>query len=214
MKRSVTAYILLSIAIAVFAALAVVVFVYQIIYAGILSCIAAFVAALLLVGVILQDNLNIDCDKHFRARDFEEERAYLEKKMRSPLFFLFRVIALHYYICTCVALDDLPTAERYIDRLRHGGGAGWKYKTSYCYILIKLDQGDMKTARAEFEEFRKWCAHAEVYKVQLEVLQAIFERLLTVRDVHPLPEAAVNTYYPVVGRILGRACEEHGKDWN
>lgn len=208
MKRNIVLYILPSLCILFFVAVAVIGFVYHRIAAGVLALLLVLIAAIALLCVILQDNLNIECDRKFRAREFEDLRKRLEAKMRSPFFFLVRVIALHYYVCVCMALDDLPTAARYIDRLRHGTGAGWRYKTAYCYILIKLDAGDEKTAKTEFEEFRRWCMHAEVYRVQLEVLQAIFERLLTAKKTSPLPEAAVNSYYPVVGRILGRTYEE------
>ena len=106
-----------------------------------------------------------------------------------------------------MALDDLETASRYVESLRHGGGAGWKYKTAYSHILIKLDAGDIETARTEYEEFRTQCAHAEIYREQIAILKAIFQRLLTVRNTEPLPAAAVESPYPVISRILGKHYE-------
>lgn len=156
-------------------------------------------------------SFNKTCDQLFAERKFSELRAYIEKKMRRPLYFLVRITAMEHYIRTCMALDDLPTAAWYIDRLRHGGGKGWKYKTAYCFILIKLDEGDLPTARREFEEFRMDCSHAEIYKTQLEILTAIFTRLLTARETKPLPVAAVESNFPVVSRILGKHYEEQAE---
>ncbi len=163
-------------------------------------------------------NFNLTCKKLFAEQKYEEERAFIEKKMKSPFYFLVRMSARQHYIRVCMALDDLPTASRYIASLRHGGGKGWKYMTAYYYILIKLDEGDLKTARAEFEEFRRDCADAEIYKTQIEILTAIFSRLLTARDNTPLPLSAVESSYPVVSRILGRHYEAQAADsaveWN
>lgn len=161
--------------------------------------------------------VNARCDALYTAREYAAERAYIEKKMRGPLFSFVRIIALQHYIAVCLALDDLPTAKRYIERLRHGGGEGWKYRTAYGYILILLDEGNIEAARTEYEEFRTRCAQAEIYREQIEVLRAIFHRLLKTANTEPLPEAAVNSRYPVVGRILGRIIEaraaESGAQW-
>ena len=148
------------------------------------------------------------CDQLFEERKFAEERAYIEKKMRSPFYFLVRMSAMEHYVRVCMALDDLPMAARYIDTLRNGGGKGWKYKTAYPYILIKLDEGDLQTARAEYSEFKRDCAQAEIYQTEIEILTAILSRLLTARNSAPLPEAAVESSYPVISRILGRHYEE------
>ena len=163
-------------------------------------------------------NFDRTCNQLFEERKFAQERAYIEKKMRSPFYFLVRMSAMEHYVRVCMALDDLPTAMRYIDSLRHGGGKGWKYKTAYSYILIKLDEGDMDTARREYDEFRGDCAHAQIYQTQLEILTAIFSRLFTARSNAPLPMAAVESSFPVVSRILGRHYEEQiaqsGAEWN
>lgn len=181
----------------------------------VIGCLAAFSAFLMLRFTISQ-NFHEKCGKLFLDRKFEEERALIEKKMKSPFFFMVRLVAIRHYIRVCMALDDLQTASRYIARLRHGGGKAWKYATAYCYILIKLDEGDLKTARREFEDFRKDCVHAEIYKTQLEVLTAIFSRLLSTQNVKPLPEAAVESSFPVVSRVLGRHYEEQAskQEWH
>ena len=163
-------------------------------------------------------SFNQTCNQLFSEKKFQEEREFIEKKMKSPFYFLVRTNAMKHYIRVCMALDDLPTAMRYVDRLRHGGGKGWKYMTAFYFILIKLDEGDIQIARREFEEFRKDCAHAEIYKTQIEILTAIFSRLLTARNIAPLPAAAVESAYPIVSRILGRHYEEQAAnsdiEWN
>lgn len=174
---------------------------------GAVGIVFACLLVLVLLTTVARDRLNRTCTRLFQAKKFAEERALLEKVRRGPFSFLTRIVAMSHYVTACMALDDLPSAERIIARLRHGGGASWKYNTAYCFILIKLDGGDIKTARTEYEEFRTRCAHAEIYQKQIEVLSAIFKRLLSVRDQAPLPAAAVNSNYPVVGRILGRAQE-------
>ncbi len=201
-------YVILSVLIAGMIALAVVGFVLEQSGMAAAGIVFACLLVLLLLTTIARDRLNRTCDRLFRAKKFAEERALLEKVRKGPFSFLTRIVAMSHYVCACMALDDLPSAERIIARLRHGGGASWKYNTAYCYILIKLDGGDLKTARTEYEEFRTRCANAEIYQKQIEVLRAIFKRLLTARDESPLPEAAVHSNYPVVGRILGRAEEK------
>lgn len=170
---------------------------------GLLACI----------GVVLQRKFNRKCTELFLAKKFDEERLLIEKKMKGPFYFFVRIAAMQHYIFTCAALDDLVTAKRYIDRLRHGGGKGWKYHTAYLYILIKLDEGDVQTARAEYDDFRRDCKDAVVYQQQLEVLKAIFQRLFSLRNAAPLPESAIESSYPVVSRILGKHFEESAEEW-
>ncbi len=175
---------------------------------GIAGLVIAFLGT---VTFVPQIKLNSECDRLFGEKKFEEERAFLEKKMKNPFYLLSRIHILTHYIRVCMILDDLATASRYIDRLRHGGGVAWKYKTAYCFILIKLDEGDLKTARRDYESFRTHCSHADVYKTQIEILTAIFSRLLSIKNATPLPEAAVESHFPVVGRILGRNYEEQAE---
>ncbi len=177
-------------------------------YAGVLGVVFGVASLLMLLTVIGQDNLNIHCGKLCAEKKYAEERALIEKKMRSPFFFLIRTVALTRYIRVCMALDDLATAKRYIDSLRHGGGAGWKYKTAFFYILIALDAGDRDKAYAEYREFRTQCEHAEIYREEIGILSAIFQTLYLTNNAEPLPEGAVNSPFPVVARILGKLCEE------
>lgn len=179
----------------------------DVLYVGVLGIIFGIVSLLMLLTIIGQDNLNIHCGKLCEAKQYEEERALIEKKMRSPFFFLIRTVALTRYIRVCMALDDLPTAKRYIDSLRHGGGAGWKYRTAFFFIFIQLDEGNIETARAEYEEFRTQCGQSEIYKEEISVLGAVFQRIFKTANSGPLPEAAARSPFPVVGRVLGRILE-------
>ncbi len=222
MKRNLFVYIGLPILAAVFLAFGIVVLVLDSepgeIVGGAVLLAAAVFALLLLVKAVMQDNLNIKCGKLCAEKRYDEERALIEKKMKSPFFFLVRIVAIVRYIRASMALDDLPAAKRYIDLLRHNGGKGWKYMTAYFYILIKLDEGDIATARTEYEEFRTQCAHAELYKGQIEVLTAIFHRVFGTNNNEPLPQEAVDSPFPVIGRILGKVYEERaaagGIEWN
>ncbi len=182
-------------------------------YLGIIGAVALAADVIALATVITRDNLNIKCGKLCDEKRYNEEKALIEQKMKSPFFFLVRTVALLRYVRVNMALDDLPTAKRYIDTLRHGGGLGWKYMTAYSYILIKLDEGDIVTARTEYEEFRTQCAHAEIYREQIEVLRAIFHRLFKTNNTEPLPAAAMNSPFPIVSRVLGRTYEERAAEY-
>ncbi len=213
MKRHIAVYALYSVAAALLVAATVFGFLSRdYYYVGIIGAVALLADVLALCLVIAQDNLNIKCGKLCENKQYAEEKALIEKKMKSPFFFLIRMVALTRYIRVNMALDDLPTAKRYIDSLRHGGGAGWKYKTAFFYILIKLDEGDVATARTEYEEFRTQCAHAEIYREEIEVLTAIFHRLFKTTNSEPLPAAAVGSPFPVVNRVLGRVYEERAAE--
>lgn len=211
MKRNLFVYIGLPICAAIFLAFGIVVLVLDSepreIVGGVILLAAAVFVLLLLAKIVMQDNLNLKCGKLCEEKKYDEERALIEKKMKSPFFFLVRIVAIMRYIRASMALDDLPAAKRYIDVLRHNGGKGWKYMTAYYFILIKLDEGDISTARTEYEEFRTECAHAEIYKDQIAVLTAVFHRVFGTNNNEPLPQVAVNSPFPVLGRILGKAYE-------
>lgn len=177
-------------------------------YIGIIGAVLFVFAAAALATAITRDNLNIKCGKLCDEKRYAEEKALIEKKMRSPFFFLIRTVALMRYIRVNMALDDLSTAKRYVDRLRHGGGEGWRYMTDFYYILIELDAGELSVAHAEYGAFRSACQHAEIYREQLEILSAVFHRLYQTGNNDPLPQSAVNCPFPVVSRILGRVYEE------
>ena len=168
MKRNLFAYIGLPVCAAIFLASGVWVLAVRnetgYIVCGAFLLAFAVLALLVFAKIVMQDNLNAKCGKLCAEKRYVEERALIEKKMKSPFFFLVRIVAIKRYIRASMALDDLPAAKRYIDLLRHNGGAGWKYMTAYFYILIKLDEGAMEVARAEYEEFRTQCAHAAIYK--------------------------------------------------
>ena len=184
----------------------------NVLYVGVIGIVFGVVSLLALGTVIGQDNLNLHCGRLCEEKKYEEERALIERKMKSPFFFLYRTVALKRYIRVNMALDDLPTAKRAIDILRHGGGAGWKYMTAFFFILIKLDEGDRETARTEYEEFRTQCAHAEIYKEQIEILTAVFRRIFGTNNNEPLPASVVGAPFPVIGRVLGRVYEERAAE--
>ena len=216
MKRQAAFYVLIACTLVVAAVMTALGFVWDLLILQILGICGIVVALLCLAVFGAKDSVETPCNKLFAERDYDAARMLLEKKMKSPFYFLMRIPVMKNYIRVCMALDDLGNAARYIDRLRHGGGKGWKYMTAYCFILIKLDEGDIRTARHEFEDFRKDCAHAEIYKTQIEILTAIFSRLFSARNIKPLPESAVESRFPVVSRILGRHYEAQSQkeEWN
>ena len=116
-----------------------------------------------------------------------------------------------------MAKDELGEAKKYIDRIRHGGDAGWKYQTAYCAVLIALDEGNVSEARTEYDDFRLHNQGVELYREQLEVLDALFARLFSRNDT-PLPATVAQSHYPVVQRILGKHFEERAAaseaEWN
>ena len=215
MKRNIILYSLLSLVAVLFAGVAVFGFVKGSTVAGVIFSVITGIWILYIVATAVRDALFDTCVKLFEEKRFKEERALLEKKMRSPFYFILRVTVIQHYISVCAALDDLATSKRYIDSIRLGGGNGWKYRTAYLYILIMLDEGNVQVARAEYDDFRRDCQHAEVYKGQLEVLQAVFSQIFSLRNSAPLPKAAVGSSFPVVNRILGRCYETQpdGEDW-
>ncbi len=212
MKRNLFVYIGLPICAAIFLAFGIVVLFLGGKPQGIVAAVFLFVLAVFLLlffaKVVIQDNLNIKCGKLCGEKRYDEEKTLIERKMKSPFFFLIRTVALTRYVRVNMALDDIATAKRYIDRLRHGGGDGWKYMTAFFFILIKLDEGDLQTAAGEYESFRTQCAHAEIYREQIEILTAVFHRILKTDNAEPLPASVVDAPFPVISRVLGRVYEE------
>ena len=211
------AYVLTGIAAVLAAAGSVVAFCYAQYAVGAILAALALIGLLAFVAEIVQDNFYQKSERLFLARKFDEEKELIEKVKNNHLLFPF--VRESYYmlaIRNALARDDLALVKSYIDRLRHGDDHGQKYKTAYAYTLLLLDAGDVNAARAEYEEFRTHNEHYAVYKLQLEVLQALFARLDGKHDI-PLPEAAVNTPYPIIKRILGRNIEERmaesHEDW-
>ena len=216
-QRRVWAYCLTGIAAVIAAAGTVVAFCYAQYTVGAILAALTVIGIFALAGEIVQDNFYQKSERLFAARKYEEEKALIEKVRNNQLLFPF--VRERYYmiaIRNALARDDLALVKSYIDRLRHGEEHGQKYRTAYAYTLLLLDDGDVNAARAEYEDFRTHNEHYAIYKLQLEVLKSLFARLDGKHDV-PLPEAAVNTPYPIIKRILGRNIEERmaqsHEDW-
>lgn len=208
MKRRIWAYVLTGSVAAVAFIGAVVSFCFAQYVAGAILLLLAVVLFLCLAGEVLQDNFYQKSEALFAAHRYEEERALLERVHNNHLLFPF--VRERYYLSSirnAVARDDLALAKSYIDRLRHGGDRGLKYKTAYETILILLDEGKVSEARAEYEDFRIHNEHYAIYKPQLEMLNALFAHLFTKNDT-PILAAAVHSPYPVIKRILGRHIEK------
>lgn len=210
--------VLLSVFVAAMAVCAALSFIWRLWPAGAL-CVAAFCAALWLLAGLTQLWKKKDAfDRNFRARNFDEAEKYALEIAGSKLFYpIMRFTGFCVMLAISMAKDDLQEAEKYIFRIRHGGGAGWKYRTAYYYTLILIDKGDVPAARAEYEDFRIHNQNVEFYQSQLEVLDAIFRRLFTRNDT-PLPASVTDSFFPVVHRILGKHFEAQaaasGIEWN
>ena len=224
-KRKVWAYVLTAIAVAIAVAGSAVAFVYAQYVVGSILAALSVILIFCLAGEIMQDNFYQKSERLFIARKYDEERALLDQVKANHLLFPF--VRERYYLIAirnALARDDLSRAKSYIDRvrhgderLRHGDDKNLKYKTAYARVLILLDEGNTDDARAEYEDFRINNEHYAIYQTRLEILSALFARLFSKHDA-PLPEAAVNSPYPVIKRILGRHLEESvaqsGEDWS
>lgn len=214
MKRRVWAYVLTALGAAIATAGAAVAFCYRQYVAGAILSVLVVAALFCFVGEIEQDNFVQKSEALFTARRYEEELALLERVRKNHMLYPFirerySLIAIR----NAVARDDLQLAKSLIDRLRHGGDYGIRYKTSFVTVLIDLDAGEVSAARAEYEDFRIHNEQYALYQPQIEVLDALFKRLFTKSDT-PLPESAVDSPYPVVKRILGRHFEERAANVN
>lgn len=214
MKRRVWAYVLTALGAAIATAGAAVAFCYRQYVAGAILSVLVVAALFCFVGEIEQDNFVQKSEALFTARRYEEELALLERVRKNHMLYPFirerySLIAIR----NAVARDDLQLAKSLIDRLRHGGDYGIRYKTSFVTVLIDLDAGEVSAARAEYEDFRIHNEQYALYQPQIEVLDALFKRLFTKSDM-PLPESAVDSPYPVVKRILGRHFEERAANVN
>lgn len=199
-------------------ACAVVAFVLEYWALGIVACVGFLAVLWLLIGVLRLQTQLAAFEACLKGRDLDgAERAVniiRESKIFYPImrFSLFRVTLL-----LCMAKDELDEAKKSILRIRRDGGVGWKYRTAYYTILIALDEGDISLARSEYEDFRLHNQGVELYKEQLEVLDALFGRLFTHNDT-PLPESVGKSVFPVVHRILGKHFEEQAAaspvEWN
>lgn len=185
---------------------------------GALACVVFLAVLWLLAGFMRLKTLLAAFESDMKNRNFEEAEKVAQTIKNSKLFYpVMRFMGLRVMLQVSMAKDELGEAKKYIDRIRHGGGAGWKYQTAYCAVLIALDEGSVDEARAEYEDFRLHNQGVELYQEQLEVLDALFERLFTRNDT-PLPESVGKSLYPVVQRILGKHFEERAAasaaEWN
>lgn len=140
-----------------------------------------------------------------RAADYAAAVALLDRASHNPIFFpVYRIIVFQLYIRAYLALDDTAQAAKYVDILRHAGGTGWKYRTAFFVIVVNLDWEDIAAAQEEYDAFRKDCAHAQIYREQIGILDAVFAHLAG--ETPPVPDAAKRSPYPVVHRVIQKYC--------
>ena len=206
MKRNLTVVcILIGLCAALFGAVAVLGFVFHLLYVGVIGCIATGIALWMLAGSIARERLYLSCEAHFRKGDYAGARTVLDKASRNVLLFpVYRVIYHQLAMKTALALDDVSSAVKHIEALRHAGGTGWKYRTAFYAILIDLDWEELESARTEYGAFAKDCGHAEIYREQLDILRAVFARIDG--EEVSLPEGAKRAPYPVLHRIVDKYC--------
>ncbi len=204
MKRSLTVVCVLTGALAAaFAAGAFLGFWYSIYYAGVICACMALVALWTLVGSILREKLFLDFEKRFENREYAGAKEVLDKASHNYFFYpIYRVIAHQLYIKAYLALDDTATAARHVECLRHMGGVGWKYRTAFFVSIVNLDWNDIAAARTEYAAFAHDCASSQIYREQLEILNAVFAHING--EDTPVPEAAKESPYPVVHRVIDK----------
>ena len=84
----------------------------------------------------------------FAARDFMGAVRGLDGAAKNVLLFpVFRTVAYRLYMMGYTALGDTASAERYISALRHMGGAGWRFRTSFYFVLLNFAWEDISAAR-------------------------------------------------------------------
>lgn len=202
MRRNLTVVcILTGLTVAFFAAVTVLGFVFDLLPVGIVGAVMTLVAAWVLAGSIYRERLYDRFSAKFEAYDYVAARAILDKSLHNHLLFpIARIIVWQLYMKVAAAQDDIPTAERYATSLRHGGGEGWKYRTAYFIVLLNLDWGDLPAATAEYEAFRSACAHSEIYRSNIDVLDALFKGINGGEYV--IPDQAKRSRYPIVHRVI------------
>lgn len=204
MKRNlIVVCVLTGLVTAFFVAVAVLGFVFDILVAGVLGAVMAAVSLWVLIGSVWREQCYEKFDCHFNEHDFYGAKLVLDKAAKNVILYpIFRSVACQLYMKAYLALDDFSAAEHYMSLLRRMGGAGWKYRTAFCFVLLNLEWKDISAARSEFEEFRQNCGHAEIYREQIQTLTALFA-LIDGRE-NELPEFVLNSPYPVVHRIIER----------
>lgn len=210
-RRTLLSYLALSVAALCSLAASVWAFVLKNYALGGITATVFCCALLLFFAYMIPENFSKKCDLLISEKKWREAEALLEKRERSLLYPFCRMAVLSRLFVTYAALDELKKAEETIEKLRHDGGAGWKYRTAFVFILIQLDGGDLKKAREEFEDFRTHNENVALYKEQIEILEALFARLFSNSD-EKLPQSAVDCPYPVLQRILGKHFEKRASE--
>ena len=206
MKRNLTVVcILTGLCVAAFAATTVIGFVFGVLPVGIIGAMMLLIALWVFAGSIYRERVYEAFDARYHAGDYVAARAILDRAERNHFLYpIARIIVLQMYVRVALAQDDTATAERYVSRLRHNGGDGWKYRTAYFIVLLNLDWGDVPAATAEYEAFRNACANSEIYRTRIETLDAIFANIHG--EARPMPEAAKQSRYPILHRVVQKYC--------
>ncbi len=206
MKRNLTVVcILTGLCVALFAATTVVGFVFDVLPVGIVGAIMTLVTLWVLAGSIYRERVYEQVEARYRVNDFAAARAILDRAEHNHLLYpIARIIVLQLYVRVALAQDDTATAERYVSRLRHNGGDGWRYRTAYFIVLLNLDWGDVPAATAEYEAFKSACASSEIYRSRIEVLDAIFANIHG--EAREMPDTAKQSKYPIVHRVIRKYC--------
>ena len=217
MRKRSGLYALTAIATAAFVGCAIAAFWYAKYFLGAVACVCCVSTVFCLAGEIVEDNYFVLCDKLFSERKYEEEKRVLDKVQHNH--FIFPFVRTNFYrlaIRNAAARADMETCGQYIEFVRHGGEPAPRYRTAFFATLMKLDEGDVEGARAEYEEFRTRNKNVPVYQEEIRSLNAVFARLFSHKD-EPLPASVVECPYPVMKRILGKHFEyraaESLKDW-
>ena len=206
MKRNLTVVcILVGLCVALFAAVTALGFVFDLLPVGIVGAIMTFIALWVLAGSIYREQLYDRVVARYEVADYAAARAMLSAAEHNHLLFpIARIIVYQLYVKVAMAQDDTVTAERYISRLRHNGGDGWKYRTAFFIVLLNLDWGDVAAATAEYTAFKTACVHSSLYRPGIDVLDAIFANING--EAHPLPESVKQSKYPILHRVVAKYC--------
>lgn len=204
MKRNlIVVSVAVGICLAAFLALMVTGIVWGNLVMTIVGAVTALVALWVMAGSIYRERAYERFEKRFAARDYAGALEVLDRASGNHFFFpMFRTIAYQLYIRGELAVDNVAEAAKYADLLRHNGGDGWRYRTSFYVVLFNLDWGDFAAAHEEYEAFEKACAQSPLYREQLEILRALFARVNG--SAEAVPESVKQSPYPVIHRFLER----------
>lgn len=205
-KRNLTVVcVLTGLCVLLFAGVTVVGIVFQVLPVWISGAILTVVSVWVFAGGIYRERLYDAVEHRMKVNDPAGARTILDRAEHNHLFYpLARIVACQLYIRVALVQDDTVTAEHYVSRLRHGGGAGWKYRTAYVVVLMNLDWEEVGVARHEFEEFRSACAHSQIYRSRIQILETIFDHIDG--KAGELPDEAKTSPYPLVHRVIRKYC--------